>query len=36
VTFVFVVFATALFAQVAKPLQFREESFFLGAVKENG
>jgi hypothetical protein len=36
VTFVFVVFATALFAQVAKPLQFREESFDFGAVKENG
>ncbi len=36
VTFMLVVCATALFAQVAKPLQFREESFDFGAVKENG
>jgi hypothetical protein len=35
-TFLLTVLSVALFAQVAKPLQFREESFDFGAVKENG
>ena len=35
-TFVLVVLAVSVFAQVAKPLQFREESFDFGPVKENG
>ena len=35
-TLVFVMFAASVFAQVAKPLQFREESFDFGHVKENG
>lgn len=35
-TFVLLVVGVSVFAQVAKPLQFREESFDFGHVKENG
>ena len=35
-TFLLTVLTVSLFAQVAKPLQFREESFDFGSVKENG
>lgn len=35
-TFILTICAVAAFAQIAKPLQFREESFDFGAVKENG
>lgn len=35
-TFLLMVLAVSVFAQVAKPMQFREESFDFGPVNENG